>query len=219
MKLLSGSKVNEPYCALSYSWNQSGDYFKDKDSDEYIRDDRGQHQIISYQEETFKRHFFAKQETRVVAKVRHVKYEELVEQICHDFGVGYLWWDQKCIDQSNPEEKKREIKQMHTIYKNAYCTLILVPELDYTGRNVGYARHANAEKYGNRNGPSEYGLWRKLICLQDYFFLDSTHICGVRILHIMNFTATQGMILGTLSMLLPSSRQPHRFEVGMRVWL
>ncbi|KAI8137949.1 hypothetical protein BJV82DRAFT_633263 [Fennellomyces sp. T-0311] len=31
------------------------------------------------------------------------------------------------------EEKQREILQMHNIYKNAYCTVVLVPELDFTG--------------------------------------------------------------------------------------
>ncbi|KAI8145611.1 hypothetical protein BJV82DRAFT_477653, partial [Fennellomyces sp. T-0311] len=49
--------------------------------------------------------------------------------ISRDFNIQYIWFDQKCIDQGNKEERKREIRQMHRVYGNAYCTLVLVPEV------------------------------------------------------------------------------------------
>ncbi|KAI9271558.1 hypothetical protein BDA99DRAFT_500377, partial [Phascolomyces articulosus] len=47
MKVVDGSQVNEGYCALAYSWNQSGDILIDKTTGKYKRIDEGRHEIIS----------------------------------------------------------------------------------------------------------------------------------------------------------------------------
>ncbi|KAI9251360.1 hypothetical protein BDA99DRAFT_541352 [Phascolomyces articulosus] len=47
MKVVDGSQVNEGYCTLSYSWNQSGDMVLDKTTGKYKRIDEGKHEIIS----------------------------------------------------------------------------------------------------------------------------------------------------------------------------
>ncbi|KAI9253465.1 hypothetical protein BDA99DRAFT_540715 [Phascolomyces articulosus] len=46
INIVDGSQVNEGYCALSYSWNQSGD-IRD-DNGKYVRVDEGKHKIVSY---------------------------------------------------------------------------------------------------------------------------------------------------------------------------
>ncbi|KAI8142131.1 hypothetical protein BJV82DRAFT_615654 [Fennellomyces sp. T-0311] len=135
MQLVRGSAVRAPYYTLSYSPDQSGDYSKNKDNDKYTLNDQGKHEIISYQE---RKHPRGKNATRVPKEPRLVKFEELVQQICKDFGVTYIWWDERCIEYSNP----KEAEQIHRIYSSSYCTLILVPELDFT-RNM---QAANMEK-------------------------------------------------------------------------
>ncbi|KAI8137935.1 hypothetical protein BJV82DRAFT_717783 [Fennellomyces sp. T-0311] len=135
MKTVRGSDVQEPYYALSYSWNQSGDIFKDDDDGQkYTRIDNGKHEIIISQERKIK-----VPREKVIdiipAKRRLVMFEGLIQEICQDFGIQYLWYDQKCIDQDNPDEKRREIKQMHKIYSNAQCTVALIPEFRITKGN------------------------------------------------------------------------------------
>ncbi|KAI9250133.1 hypothetical protein BDA99DRAFT_608442, partial [Phascolomyces articulosus] len=46
MKLIRGSQVHEGYCALSYSWNQSGDSVLDQVTGKEKRIDEGKHKII-----------------------------------------------------------------------------------------------------------------------------------------------------------------------------
>ncbi|KAI9253526.1 hypothetical protein BDA99DRAFT_607636 [Phascolomyces articulosus] len=48
MEVVDGSQVNEGYCALSYSWDQSGDILIDKATGKYKRVDEGKRKIISY---------------------------------------------------------------------------------------------------------------------------------------------------------------------------
>ncbi|KAI8143066.1 hypothetical protein BJV82DRAFT_657426 [Fennellomyces sp. T-0311] len=103
MQVVRGSTVPGPYWALSYSWNQSGRLIS-KGGEEYDRIDN--------------------------AYITYVKFEKLVQQICKDFGIQYIWYDQLCINQSDHDAKIQEIKQMHSIYGNALCTLALVPELN-----------------------------------------------------------------------------------------
>ncbi|KAI9268128.1 hypothetical protein BDA99DRAFT_535643 [Phascolomyces articulosus] len=63
------------------------------------------------------------------ATVKYVTYDKLLQQICKDFQIEYLWYDKICNDQSDKENKQREIKQMHRIYGNACYTLAIVPEV------------------------------------------------------------------------------------------
>ena len=39
-------------------------------------------------------------------------------------GVKYLWVDQFCIDQTNPQAKHQQIRHMDHIYQNAYLTIV-----------------------------------------------------------------------------------------------
>ncbi|KAI8143092.1 hypothetical protein BJV82DRAFT_713762, partial [Fennellomyces sp. T-0311] len=57
-----------------------------------------------------------------------VTFEGLIQQVCKDISIDYIWLDHMCISQGDQDAKMREIKQMHKIYKNARCTVALVPE-------------------------------------------------------------------------------------------
>ncbi|KAI9249719.1 heterokaryon incompatibility protein-domain-containing protein [Phascolomyces articulosus] len=118
MKTVHGPSINEPYFALSYSWNQSGEIILPADPDSGVdpeHRDEGFHEI----EENFP----------FPSEKRFATFKKLLQEICQDFGIRYIWFDQMCINQKSPAEKTREIRQMHRIYKHAYCTLVLVPEL------------------------------------------------------------------------------------------
>ncbi|KAI9264150.1 hypothetical protein BDA99DRAFT_508538, partial [Phascolomyces articulosus] len=60
--------------------------------------------------------------------VQYVKFEGIIQQICQQFNIKYIWYDQLCINQDNKEEKQNEIRNMHQVYENAYCTVALVPD-------------------------------------------------------------------------------------------
>ncbi|KAI9484512.1 hypothetical protein BDB00DRAFT_878767 [Zychaea mexicana] len=143
MKRVLATNVNEGYCALSYSWNWSGDIIKHEKNDdeepEYSREDHGQHTMI-YQEETKLNVTITSSERsrrkrqkkmmriRFTTQQKLAKFERLIQHICKDFNIRYIWFDQTCIDQSDHDQRKQEIQRMHKIYKNAYCTLVLLPE-------------------------------------------------------------------------------------------
>ncbi|KAI9249788.1 hypothetical protein BDA99DRAFT_590003 [Phascolomyces articulosus] len=152
-----GKQVETGYCALSYAWEQSGDVVQ-KENGEYDCIDSGRHCIVEGYD-TGKNGFFPKirrmlrrkkrdsvtmiptgeeenkfevqflPSTRIKATIKRVTYEELLQQICKDFEIEYLWYDKICIDQSDHEIKLREIKQMHKIYSNACYTVAIVPEV------------------------------------------------------------------------------------------
>ncbi|KAG2224563.1 hypothetical protein INT45_004408 [Circinella minor] len=111
MKVVPGSQVNEGYCALSYSWNQSGDIVLDPLTGKSKRKDQGKHKLI-----------------RKVHSEEFVRFETIIQQICHSFNIKYIWYDQLCINQNDFEEKHRELRHIHQIYSSAYYTIALVPE-------------------------------------------------------------------------------------------
>ncbi|KAI9265233.1 heterokaryon incompatibility protein-domain-containing protein [Phascolomyces articulosus] len=135
-----GKQVETGYCALSYVWEQSGDVVR-KENGEYDCIDNGRHCIVEgydmnkgdlttlilTEEEKYEVQFLPS--TRTKATIKHVTYEELLQQICKDFEIEYLWYDKICIDQSDNENKLREIKQMYKIYGNACYTVAIVPEI------------------------------------------------------------------------------------------
>ncbi|KAI9250173.1 hypothetical protein BDA99DRAFT_608473 [Phascolomyces articulosus] len=141
-QVVDGSQVNEGYCALSYSWNQSGEIQQD-DNGEYIRVDEGKHEIISYSNvsrDMMNRELSEKHRkifediiddkiSYFTKTIKHVKFEGIIQQICQQFNIKYIWYDQLCINQDNDEEKKRELRKMYRIYENAYCTVALVPDV------------------------------------------------------------------------------------------
>ncbi|KAI9253533.1 hypothetical protein BDA99DRAFT_540787 [Phascolomyces articulosus] len=134
MTVVYGSQVNEGYCALSYSWNQSGDIQRD-DHGKYTRIDEGKHKIISY-DNFFPCMIFSRSkvainyddlpfyEWRRLEKIYHVlkivddknyyftktiqyvKFEGIIQQICQQFNIKYIWYDQLCINQDDKEEKQ-----------------------------------------------------------------------------------------------------------------
>ncbi|KAI9271952.1 hypothetical protein BDA99DRAFT_534422 [Phascolomyces articulosus] len=121
MEVVKGFKVNQGYCALSYSWNQSGLIVEDyQGTGKAERFDNGEHCI-----------FRRKQDAGPYgddAVKEFVQFEEIIRQICIDSNIKYIWYDQKCINQNDTKEKQEEISQMHEVYSNAYCTIALIPE-------------------------------------------------------------------------------------------
>ncbi|KAI8148997.1 heterokaryon incompatibility protein-domain-containing protein [Fennellomyces sp. T-0311] len=119
MALVQGSEAKkEGYCALSYSWNYSGDIeIDDRGKSTFI--DRSKHKIIFNRRKNGEKH----QEEHLV------RFEDVIQQICKDFQIKYIWYDKMCIDQSDKVAKQNEIKQMHKIYREANYTVALIREL------------------------------------------------------------------------------------------
>ncbi|KAG2218344.1 hypothetical protein INT45_011366 [Circinella minor] len=132
MQVVLGSQVNEGYCALSYSWNQTGDIIYNTASQKTTHIDKGKHTIIrpTYYNNNKKdmRHRGTSFSSCGATITQHVQFQGIIQQICQDFNIKYIWFDQLCIDQNDKKEKQREIHNMHRIYANAYCTIALVPE-------------------------------------------------------------------------------------------
>ncbi|KAI9268231.1 hypothetical protein BDA99DRAFT_558398 [Phascolomyces articulosus] len=121
MNVVQGSEVSEGYCALSYSWEWCGNNIVDKMGEEKTaRDDQERkHKIVApgrrvQQKPRGRKH--------IQGKVKFVKFDGIIQQLCKDFNINYIWYDQLCINQYDQGEKQREIRQMHRIYNNAYCT-------------------------------------------------------------------------------------------------
>ncbi|KAI9262354.1 hypothetical protein BDA99DRAFT_510966 [Phascolomyces articulosus] len=74
--------------------------------------------------------------TKSKATIKYVTYEKFLQQLCNDFQIEYLWYDKRCIDQSNEKIKYQEIKQMHRIYGNACYTVAFVPEVHVSDPNA-----------------------------------------------------------------------------------
>ncbi|KAI9265213.1 hypothetical protein BDA99DRAFT_536695 [Phascolomyces articulosus] len=188
MEVVNGSDIDEGYCALSYSWNQTGCIIKNKLTKmKAMKVDQGKHKIIhttqqqrscrqqnspvnnNDNEENGKRvplkgiyknvvhklnatllcglNYFItfrqdqnkkeehhphddeeEEENNDVVEVKYVRFEGIIQQLCKDFNIKYLWYDQLCINQHDQNEKQLEIRKMHQIYSNAYCTVAFVPE-------------------------------------------------------------------------------------------
>ncbi|KAI9271752.1 hypothetical protein BDA99DRAFT_534224 [Phascolomyces articulosus] len=143
MKVVDGSQVNEGYCALSYSWNQSGDFLLNETTGKYKRIDEGKHEIIYYDNNIspdmvisrYKKFYTIKlnkiyqvlyimehNNYYFTKTTKHVKFEGIIQHICRQFNIKYIWYDQLCINQNDKEDKHREIRNMHHIYENACCT-------------------------------------------------------------------------------------------------
>ncbi|KAG2220997.1 hypothetical protein INT45_004616 [Circinella minor] len=150
--IVPGSEALYGYHTLSYCWEQSGKIVQ-RDDGEYDCIDEGDHCVvdgynITENEDTGIKRYLMRSiaPDRKTTSSKRATFEELIQQICKDFQVDYLWYDKVCIDQSNKEEKSREIKQMHKIYKNAQYTLALIPELCITKNEDFKCEHSY---YGN----------------------------------------------------------------------
>ncbi|KAI8140230.1 heterokaryon incompatibility protein-domain-containing protein [Fennellomyces sp. T-0311] len=122
MKRVHGSVATLGYCALSYSWNYSGDIVEHENGKSTC-DDKGLHKIIKHS-------WDSDHQGRRVETVTMVKFDTVIQEICRNFGIDYIWYDKVCIDQDDEKSKQEEINQMHNIYKNALFTVVLIPELD-----------------------------------------------------------------------------------------
>ena len=143
-KIVPGSEAENGYHTLSYCWEQSGEVFKRMDGNGYDLIDNGEHCIV--ENYNFEEDYIVKpgelpdtkeEDSKYITwciptcsttKIKYVRYEQLVQQLCKDLQVEYLWYDKLCIDQSNKKEKLREIKQMHKIYQNARYIIAMIPE-------------------------------------------------------------------------------------------
>ena len=118
MKVVQGSKVHEGYCALSYSWNQSGEIVINETGKKSHRCiDEGKHIILPAKIVREKQ----RGRKRIPRKIKYVKFEKCIQEICKGFNVKYIWYDQMCINQ-NDENKNivRYVKcvkytVMHTV--------------------------------------------------------------------------------------------------------
>ncbi|KAI8140018.1 hypothetical protein BJV82DRAFT_672117 [Fennellomyces sp. T-0311] len=98
------------------------------------------------------------------------------QQACKDFNIDYLRYDKICINHTNKEEKKREIKQMHATYSSAHYTIALVPEItiggplefenDAYGGNGVYFWSQARDKQGNTTKENDF------LCVQMLGFKD-----------------------------------------------
>ncbi|KAI9489913.1 heterokaryon incompatibility protein-domain-containing protein [Zychaea mexicana] len=123
-KRVPGAEAKNGYCTLSYCWEQSGRIVR-KANGEYECIDNGFHQIV----QTVRKHSSTGFWCRKKKVIKQVTYECLLQQLCKDFQIDYLWYDKICIDQSNKQAKYKELKQMYLIYGNARYTVALVPEM------------------------------------------------------------------------------------------
>ncbi|KAI9278198.1 hypothetical protein BDA99DRAFT_577603 [Phascolomyces articulosus] len=128
MKVVEGSHIKEGYCTLSYSWNQSGDSVVDPITGKEKRLDEGKHQLVFSPLSTLQHVYYKMQNNDIPDTSKHVLFEGIIQHMCQQFNIHYLWYDQMCINQDDKEERKREIRNMHRIYNNDYCTIALVPE-------------------------------------------------------------------------------------------
>ncbi|KAI9268229.1 hypothetical protein BDA99DRAFT_598118 [Phascolomyces articulosus] len=63
-------------------------------------------------------------------EAKYVKFERIIQQICKDFYIKYICFDQMCTNQNDKEEKHNEIRKVHHIYDDVYCTVALVLDIN-----------------------------------------------------------------------------------------
>ncbi|KAI9261544.1 hypothetical protein BDA99DRAFT_572461 [Phascolomyces articulosus] len=117
MVTVPGSSVSESYNALSYSWNQAGDISK--------KDKMDNKKIMEIT------HLWRTDSSPSPQQEVSLSFKNLIQRICKEFGIQYIWFDQLCINQQDGPEKQEELKNLHCIYGNAKYTVVLIPELSY----------------------------------------------------------------------------------------
>ncbi|KAI7848991.1 heterokaryon incompatibility protein-domain-containing protein [Circinella umbellata] len=149
MQRVPGTDATDGYCTLSYSWNYSGDLIKGED-DEYECIDYGKHKLIFKTKEDGS--FFDHE-------IKEVKFEQLLQQLCKDFNIEYIWYDKMCIDQNDKVAKHTEIENMHQIYRSAAYSVAMIPEMSipesvesvsWTSGIMNISRVVNNEKFHER---------------------------------------------------------------------
>ncbi|KAG2218771.1 hypothetical protein INT45_012991 [Circinella minor] len=104
--------------------NQKNDEEKDKEDASKVASDNHEEEYLM----DFKDYVLFCVPQSKTTRIRYVTYEELLQQVCKDFQVEYVWYDKVCIDQKDNKAKSKEIKQMHKIYQNGRYTIAMIPE-------------------------------------------------------------------------------------------
>ncbi|CAH0024429.1 unnamed protein product [Clonostachys rhizophaga] len=86
------------YCALSYCW--------------------GALPQLTTTKSTFQQYSLQGIPLHELTKV----FKDAIE-VCHTFGIRYLWIDALCIIQDDPIDWERETTMMHRVYRNSYFTI------------------------------------------------------------------------------------------------
>ncbi|KAI9276647.1 hypothetical protein BDA99DRAFT_554610 [Phascolomyces articulosus] len=132
MKVVNGSQILKGYYALSYSWNQSGKIIYNTFRDRHIRVDKGKHKIIFSDDEDKiispnKKNIIRswnkiqnKHGDDVLNNTKYVKFEGIIQQICQQFNIKYIWYDQLCINQDDKEEKYQKIPHEYQYFKRLW---------------------------------------------------------------------------------------------------
>ncbi|KAI9277296.1 heterokaryon incompatibility protein-domain-containing protein [Phascolomyces articulosus] len=127
MERVPGTEATHGYCTLSYSWNYSGDIFpgenEDDEGEEQEKSEQAQEKEEQEKEKGGPSSFLDHHE------IKEVKFEQLIQQVCKDFDINYIWYDKICIDQNDKAAKHAEIARMHKIYQNAFYTVAMIPEM------------------------------------------------------------------------------------------
>ncbi|KAI9276830.1 hypothetical protein BDA99DRAFT_531928 [Phascolomyces articulosus] len=126
MKIVKGVDIDEGYCIISLANNQSSEFVIQEVRNEPTAvtipkrgNDNESHRII---------------ERGFLGRTRQVSFNSLIQQICKDFDIRYIWFGRTPI---------RFNAQMDNIYKYADYTLALVPELEHVVINDNH-RHSSS---------------------------------------------------------------------------
>ncbi|KAI7848053.1 hypothetical protein BDC45DRAFT_541375 [Circinella umbellata] len=176
MELIQGSDLadDDYYCAISYSWNQSGDICKQENSgpEDIICIDEGKHTIIDSPAKKIKTRGKprGRKRIRIPAKTRQVTFLQLIQQICFDLDIKYVWLDQLCIYQNDSGDKKREMQQMHRVYGNTLFTIVLIPEFKVSRIRVrNNTTNKNEYTYRSNVERAVFTEWsRRSWCLEEF---------------------------------------------------
>ncbi|KAI9248800.1 hypothetical protein BDA99DRAFT_608875 [Phascolomyces articulosus] len=137
-KKVPGIEAKNGYCAFSYCWEQSGEVVRKnnksssqgsssgEEKSECI--DKGLHCITKHKKERRPSNLYLiPQEKTVIVKL--ARFDRVVQQICKDFEIDYLWYDKLCMGDGSPDNYINEIKQIYMIYGHARYTVAFVPEV------------------------------------------------------------------------------------------
>ncbi|KAI7847934.1 hypothetical protein BDC45DRAFT_610664 [Circinella umbellata] len=196
MQVIYGSEVTEGYCALSYSWNWSGDMITDKKTGKYQRVDLGKHKIIQQSLEKGQQKDCNDNYHISTTTIRLVQFEDIISQVCKDFNIKYIWYDQMCINQNDKEEKMHEIRHMHRIYNNAEVTVALIPEfrIDDESSNIKRDRYDMVKEAGAKIS-KESQWFKRLWTLEEAIMSKKLLFVGENIHSFWNFASMYDNLL------------------------
>lgn len=152
MKIIEGDEISKVqlYSTLSYSWSQVGEIYKEEK-------DKAIHKFYD--------------KGKILEKIN---FKQLIQCICKNLDISYLWMDQLCIKQNDKNDKKREIKNMHNIYRNAKYTIVLIPEL--INNNSFFNKLLNIKNIESKISIIKKSIWYTRIWTLEETFLSKSLI-------------------------------------------